>query len=1543
MLYRPSKAAIFPVIALVGALLAAFLLLLYLNNQVLAQESDPTIIRYAENSEETVRVFTSTDPEQAGIDWDVTGTDADDFQIELSDDGNGNGVLTFREPPDFEDATDRLYDANGNGDTTDAGDEAVSDNVYHITVRATEQTGAGTGRALSTTTDITVTVSNVEEPGVVDVKWLQPQVAESIPATLTDPDGATTLTGTVGNTTLGWQWYVSKVQVPVASNPAHWVEAGAATSTEESYTPDAADVGKFLRAEATYTDPHSGDPATTTKTAVGVSDYPVETAPADNGSPGFNLNNPATDLPESTPVGNDVRGAVTASDEDHDVLTYELVAAPTPNDGDVEFFAIDKRTGQITVARRLDFDGNPDRDNPNGEYIFVVRATDPSGDFDDQPLTITATEANDKPQIRAYPLDVSVDPVSAKAELMVMEDQRFPVDEDSAATNDSVYTAYDQDRSDNITWSLGGEDADNFELTDQGVTGAGDPRRLQFKEAPDYETPDDANRDSVYKVMVIATDDSRQGRPSLMATRLVTVFVNNMPEKGELTLTGLPAEDQPDAGQPYVDEAITAVLEDLDEGVAIITWQWSMSETDDGTFIAITGATSAAYTPQEGDEGMFLRAVVSYTDTLSQEDDQEGTPQLDERVQKLLDTDVTPKDPTVSGDLLYTEEATTAHAVVMRSEDDGGNGGGPMATGPSFPTASVNRTVAENARVGDYVGAPVVATGADLTYAFASGDIAYFVIDPATGQIKVRAMTPGGPRPTLDYETRNSYTVTVTATNAAGETANIRVDIGLTNVNEAPFFHEGSRGPVPDLLLSREEEHPENSMAAVATYVATDPEGAQIRWSVSGTDAADFTIRGGALRFSTPPDFESPTDRAHDANNNRNIDSDEEADNAIRQNTYQVTVTATEAGTGPNKSTELNVTVTVTNVNEDGAVDINWLQPEDGTALTASVTDPDGPSTGLAINATWTWQRSKVADPDEDAEEEWDDITGANNATYEPTADDVDKYLRAEASYEDGANDVTDEDTRIVVAKSANKVRADVDDDTNNSPDFGFAENGMRTVLENTPLGGPVGAPVDIDEEHDNDILTYELVRSVSPPEGHTGVVIEDLDFFRIDKATGQLRVRRALSHEQTDGRDYTGATPPTAGTYTVVVRATDPSGEANDDNRDDIVVTITATDVNEAPRITAGFFELVIDEENSVTGDFIGLPNPDTQVPGAEDPDYPDGPNNENYRGDPDKNLYQKTNEDADDAPSWRLDGPDASHFKFSTPGDGIGRRIHFVNAPDYEMPLDADRDNVYEVMVVVVDNSPESLEGSRRVRVVVENVDETGSLDVAPEQPSLGAAVTATLTDPDGIMTTPAGDTVTSWQWYWTDSDVPIAIDGVGDITSPTGTDEAGAIEDATTDSYTPGGDDVGRYLHVRVTYRDRQNREDDPITTTDERDVAPADADRSLIAKTDFAVKRAAIGPGGDPGAGNDAPVFNPASITINVDENIPSTGYVGARVVATDESVATLTYDLGGPNANNFALADQNPGYYADFPRSDARTWADRGEASDPPGPRVDAHL
>ena len=88
---------------------------------------------YAENGTDPVATYSATDPESATITWTLEGDDAADFEISTG------GVLTFGSPPDYENPAD-----------------ADPDNVYKVTVKASDGTNEDT-------LDVTVTVTDVDE------------------------------------------------------------------------------------------------------------------------------------------------------------------------------------------------------------------------------------------------------------------------------------------------------------------------------------------------------------------------------------------------------------------------------------------------------------------------------------------------------------------------------------------------------------------------------------------------------------------------------------------------------------------------------------------------------------------------------------------------------------------------------------------------------------------------------------------------------------------------------------------------------------------------------------------------------------------------------------------------------------------------------------------------------------------------------------------------------------------------------------------------------------------------------------------------------------------------------------------------------------------------------------------------------------------------------------------------------------------------------------------------------------------------------------
>ena len=156
---------------------------------------------------------------------------------------------------------------------------------------------------------------------------------------------------------------------------------------------------------------------------------------------------------------------------------------------------------------------------------------------------------------------------------------------------------------------------------------------------------------------------------------------------------------------------------------------------------------------------------------------------------------------------------------------------------PVFSGDSTTREVAENTATEQNIGAAVTATDADddnLTYSLSGTDVAAFGIVAASGQLQTKAA--------LDYETRSSYEVTVTATDPSSATDSITVTISVTNVEEAGAVNFDSTSPALGIEL---------------TATLSDPDGGETgitwQWSSSATSNGDFTAISGATNAAYTP------------------------------------------------------------------------------------------------------------------------------------------------------------------------------------------------------------------------------------------------------------------------------------------------------------------------------------------------------------------------------------------------------------------------------------------------------------------------------------------------------------------------------------------------------------------------------------------------------------------------------------------------------------------------------------------------------------------
>ena len=80
-------------------------------------------------------------------------------------------------------------------------------------------------------------------------------------------------------------------------------------------------------------------------------------------------------------------------------------------------------------------------------------------------------------------------------------------------------------------------------------------------------------------------------------------------------------------------------------------------------------------------------------------------------------------------------------------------------------------------------------------------------------------------------------------------------------------------------------------------------------------------------------------------------------DSADGDNVYVVTVTASD---GVASKSQL-VSITVQNVEEDGKVTLSQIEPQEGIAITARLSDNDGNVTGTE----WQWYRGDIAGTDD--------------------------------------------------------------------------------------------------------------------------------------------------------------------------------------------------------------------------------------------------------------------------------------------------------------------------------------------------------------------------------------------------------------------------------------------------------------------------------------------------------------------------------------------------------------------------------------------------
>ena len=318
-------------------------------------EEDPKLTGKAsvEHAEKTaiataVASYTVTDDEDdnAAVDVELSGTDADAFTLTDTNDAGGTAndgtwELALKAVPDFESPAD-----------------VGRDNTYNITVTAEDSSER------TAVLNVVVMVTNEEEDGTVVLSTLAPKVGVELTATLTgDEDGTTS-----GVT---WKWERADAAAFGENDNVTKIEG----ATSAAYTPGHADATKYLRATAMYTDPEGEDSASVVSANAVV---------GSNRAPAFEDTESTTEVDESmnreieqlegdftsNTDNTDMGAAVAAVDPDTgetQQLTYDL-------SGDAAPFDIDRSSGQLQIRSGTTLDHET-----KDSYVVMVTAADPGG------------------------------------------------------------------------------------------------------------------------------------------------------------------------------------------------------------------------------------------------------------------------------------------------------------------------------------------------------------------------------------------------------------------------------------------------------------------------------------------------------------------------------------------------------------------------------------------------------------------------------------------------------------------------------------------------------------------------------------------------------------------------------------------------------------------------------------------------------------------------------------------------------------------------------------------------------------------------------------------------------------------------------------------------------------------------------------------------------------------------------------------------------------------------------------------------------------
>ena len=496
----------------------------------------------------------------------------------------------------------------------------------------------------------------------------------------------------------------------------------------------------------------------------------------DNEAPTFTDESPTMrSVPENTPSNEAIGEPVEATDENDDPLEYALSGT------DANSFSIESGSGQILTSDPLNYEV---RDS----YSVVVIVTDNKGGTDEIMVTINVSDENDAPVFTERPAT------------------NRSVDENTASNVaiGSPVSAEDED-DDTLIYSLAGTDASSFSIE----MGSGQLKTL---------VPLDHEMEDTYSVLVSVSDNN--GGTDEIAVTIIVNDINDAPIFTEDSPTSRSVAENLSSGVAF-GEPVLARDQDINDIL-----EYSLAGTDASSFSIEMGSgqlkTNASFNYEEKDAYTVLVTVddknggtdeITVSINITDENDRPefegfftsrsvaenlapgaaiGDPveAMDEDEDTLVysivsaNTDifsVDDSDGQLRTKVTFNYEEVSVYQVSLSVSDMNGGTSGIFVTvnvtdendAPMFDEGdSTARAVLESVASGGNINGKISATDEDgdsLTYSLSGTDATSFGINMNNGQLSTNI--------TLDYDMKDTYTVTVSVTDNRGGSDEITVTI----------------------------------------------------------------------------------------------------------------------------------------------------------------------------------------------------------------------------------------------------------------------------------------------------------------------------------------------------------------------------------------------------------------------------------------------------------------------------------------------------------------------------------------------------------------------------------------------------------------------------------------------------------------------------------------------------------------------------------------------------------------------------------------------